>query len=514
MQHPQKHQTIQIANHKDIISRKWRITYRIFEIIPGLSSWLILISALLLSFFKPIWVAIFIIVFDVQWLLKVIYLSFNLILSYKHFKRHLKINWLKKCKEFQGKINFQNLYHLIILPTYQESYKVIDSTFKGLKYSDYPRKKMIVILALEEKDQENGLQIAKKIEKKYGSVFYKFIKSLHPFDLPGELRGKGSNETWAAKVAKKFIDQEKIAYENIIVSSFDIDTVVHKKYFSCMSYHYMINPEREKRSYQPIPFYYNNIWDSPSLMRVIATQTSFWMMVEQERTQKLVTFSSHSMSFKTALKVGYWQTNIVSEDSRIFYQCLFYFQGDYKVQSLYMPVYMDTVLDDKYHKSMLAQYKQQRRWGWGVENCPYVLYRMLKTKIQFWQKIKYAFQELEGKISWATTSLILLFLGWLPVVLGGEQFKKTVLAASLPRITQILMTLSMIGLIGPVILNTILLPKRPKHHKKRKWAWMILQWILFPIGAIFFGSMPALDAQTRLMLGKYMGFAVTPKARK
>ena len=40
-----------------------------------------------------------------------------------------------------------------------------------------------------------------------------------------------------------------------------------------------------------------------------------------------MTFSSHSMSLRMLIDVGYWEKDIVSEDSRIFLQGLIKYDG-------------------------------------------------------------------------------------------------------------------------------------------------------------------------------------------
>jgi len=80
--------------------------------------------------------------------------------------------------------------------------------------------------------------------------------------------------------------------------------------------------------------------------------------------------------------------------------------------------------------------------------------------------------------------------------------------------TRWIMTLAMVGIISSIVYSLSLMPKRPKKYGREKYIPLILQWLLFPVNLILFGAVPGLDAQTRLMLGKYMGFWVTPKARK
>lgn len=486
--------------------------YRFFEMIPGLLSWSTLVGCFVFSFLFPAQVAIFIIIFDVYWLLRVIYLAVYLVRSFRGIKRNKKTDWLKKAKKLDG---FDDMYHLVIIPTYKEGIEIIRPTFQGLVDAHYPSDKMMVVLATEEGDKKKALKIAEKIRKEFGESFDHFMVTVHPVGTVGEIQGKGSNSAWAGKKAKEVIDEKEIPYEKVLVSTLDVDTIVHKEYFGALTEKFLTVEDPTKASYQPVPMFFNNFWDSPALIRLVAMSNTFWMLMEQARPERLYTFSSHSMSFQALVDVDFWHTDVVSEDSRIFWQCYLKYDGNYRTEPLLVPVYMDTVLADTFKQSIINQYKQQRRWAYGAENIPYIFLGFLKNKkIPFFSKIEHTFRVVEGFHSWATNALMIFFLGWLPLWVGGDAFLNTVLAQNLPYVTQWLMTISMVGMFLSATLNLFMLPERPDHYGKRRFAMMFLQWFFLPVMTIFLGTFPALDSQTRLLFGKYMGFWVTEKVRK
>ncbi|MBI2637169.1 MAG: hypothetical protein HYW81_03175, partial [Parcubacteria group bacterium] len=112
--------------------------YRFLETIPALLVWGTFAGAIVLSYFAPLIAIYLIILFDLYWLIKAIYWLVYLFNSYRNFRRDTFIDWLAKLKG-ENPVSrdgmqsaWNDLYHLIFLPTYQESFEVLDTTFKGL----------------------------------------------------------------------------------------------------------------------------------------------------------------------------------------------------------------------------------------------------------------------------------------------------------------------------------------------------------------------------------------------
>ena len=491
--------------------------HRFFEILPGALSWLTLFLIIFLSWRLPALVAVFIILFDIYWLLKTVYLSLHLNSSFSEMKRNLKVGWLGKLKE-EFPEDWQKIYHLVILPMYKEPYEVVKESFESLIKANYPKEKFIVVLAAEKSSGEEGARTAEKIKNDFGQGFFKFIITSHPYGLPGEIPGKGSNETWAASEAKKeILDELGISYDNVIVSVFDVDTQIFPEYFGRLAYVFLKSENRQRAIYQPIPLFTNNIYRAPALARVISFSSTFWQMMQQSRPERLTSFSSQSIPFRALFEIGFWHTDVVSEDSRIFWQCYLHYRGDFRVEPLFYPVSMDANVAPTFWGTLKNNYLQNRRWAWGCENIPYLLNGFRKDPlIPKIKKLYWSFYAVEGFHSWATNALLIFALGWLPVVLGGSNFNVSLLSYSLPSITKFIVELSMVGVASAAFFSILLLPPRPEPLRWHEYIWYFAQWLLLPLTLIVFGCFPALESQTRMLLGgKWrLGFWPTPKSRE
>jgi len=493
------------------LSGKDRRLYRMLEILPGALSWLTLIGIVWMSIYAPFFAAYFIIAFAIYWVLKTAFLSYHLRYNWKRLRHHLTLDWEALVERFE----FGHLYHAVILPFYDEPEEIIDSTLSSLAESRYDKKSIIIVLGVEGRAGEEAKAKALRMKEKWKDTFGYFLISHHPADIAGEVAGKGSNASWAAEQLRtQVLVPHGIRYNHTLVSIFDIDTVIYPDYFNCLVWHFMTAEEPLKSSFQPVPIFNNNIWEAPAFARVVAMSSTFWEMIQQERPERLATFSSHAVSFQALYEVGYWQSNMVSEDSRIFWNLFMANNGDYRVIPLSYPVSMDANAASSFFGTIKNIYLQHRRWTYGVENMPYIVFHFLKNKnIGIGRKLWIGFYQAEGYWSLVTNPIMLFILGWAPIFLGSQEFHQTVLSYNLPIIVRDLLILAMFGLVISSIISLTLLPPRPKNRSRLHYVTLALQWILVPATMIVFSAIPGIDSQTRLMFGKYMGFWVTPKER-
>lgn len=485
--------------------------YRCLEILPGLASWSTLIGVILMSIYLPFIAAYFIIAFALFWVLKTGFLSYHLRYNWKRLQHHIKLDW----EALVAEMDYKHIHQVIILPFYTEPESVIEATLQSLANTKYDKSKLIVVLASEERAGAYAQKICADMVSKYGDVFGTLLTTVHPMNVPGEMAGKGSNAAYAAEeVRTKVLDPKGIKYEETLVSIFDIDTVLYPDYFNCLIWHFIKAEHPLKSSFQPVPIFNNNMWEAPALARVVAMSSTFWEMVQQERPERMATFSSHSVSFKALYEVGYWQKNMVSEDSRIYWNLMLANEGKYDVIPLSYPVSMDANAAPTLWRTIVQIYKQHRRWTYGVENFCYILYHFLnQPKIPRRTRIKIALQQAEGYWSLVTNPIMLFILGWAPIFLGSPEFHETVLSYNLPIVVRDLLILAMFGLVISSIISLSLIPPRPSDKSRLRYIVMALQWFLVPATMIFFSAIPGLDSQTRLMFGRYMGFWVTPKVK-
>lgn len=511
--------------------------YRFFEILPGALSYSLLILPFILALIN-ITVAVFFILFYLLVIfVQALAYSTRAIAGYMTMRHHMKLDWNGLSADIDaGKVTKQDitrpkwhlknlrllstrtidirpseLLHAVIIATVNESREVLEPTIQAVLNADYDPKKIILFIAYEGRSGKDTEERVKQLLNVYGDKFKYVTAVKHPANIPGEIIGKGSNISFAGRKLQKYVEKQKLDPTRILVTTLDADNRPDKRYFAALSYLYCVVPNPLRASYQPIAMYTNNIWDAPTMMRVIATGNNLFYIVNTQRPHLSRNFSAHAQPLQSLIDTDFWSTRTVVEDGHQFWRSYFRYDGDYRVYPFSIPIYQDAVLVDGYLRTLKAQFVQLRRWTYGASDIAYIADK------GFWHKNNAPKVDVLAKlcrtitthVTWASSILLVYFAAFIPPLLNPQN----IAANELPLIVSRVQRIGLAGLIVSLYVCLITLPPRPARHKRYRSLLMLAQWALLPVTGVLYGSLAAFNSQTRLILKKYLSrFDVTEKA--
>ncbi|MBI2036492.1 glycosyltransferase family 2 protein [Candidatus Microgenomates bacterium] len=491
------------------IFRRYPIkTQRALEVLPGFFSWSLILFPVWGSFLVPMVVAYFILFYNVYWFYKSFSLAIIATIAHRRIKRAEKEDWVLKTRKIK---NFAKVRHLIIIPNYKERLEKLRKTLEHIAGQTISRKRLFVVLAMEEREGDVARERAKALLEEFKNVFGGFYTTFHP-DTEGEVKGKSSNQAFAGIWAKrKLVDEQGFDINFMTVSSVDADTLFDKQYFAYLTYLFLTDKNRYRRFWQSATVYYNNIWYVPAAIRILSIIGSIWRTGILLRHERLIPNGTYSLSLKMLDNIGYWDTDVIPEDYRIFFKAFYRLGGNVSAAPIFLRTSMDAAQSTSYIKSLKNKYEQEKRWAWGVSDDPlFIKWWLTVPNVSFFDKTSYLLRVLSDHFLWPVNWFIIT-IGANVIPIVNPVFARTALGYNLPRLSSLVLASCLVALVVMIIIDYRQRPKRPAHISRLRHILQPVEYILMPISGFFLSALPGLIAHINLMLGKRLEYKVTEK---
>lgn len=494
--------------------RNWIINHekqvlRFFEILPGFFSWNMILLPYWGIFVFPNFVAYFVLMFNVYWFYQSTLIAITALISHTKIQAAIGYNWVADLKTFP---DWEKVQNVVIIPTYREPLHTLERTIDSLVKQTLPLNQLTVVVAQEFRaPKEEWEPKMNTLKKKYESKFGNFFVTIHKLKT-GEIIGKASNERYAAiTIKKELVEKQGLDINYLTVTSCDSDHVYHPNHFACLSFKFLDSPTRYRHFWQPAVMFYNNIWELPAITRVPNTFGSIWNLSQLPRKDRLINAQNYSLSFKLLHEVGYWDADKIPEDWGIFFKAYYKVKGGLEVEPIYLPLHADAAQSTTTWKTMKNQYEQYKRWAWGASDDSWIIKNyLLDRDIPFWDKTTRLIFVIKSHFMWPVNWFIITIGLTLPTLINPA-FGRTALGYMVPKLSSIILTLSLAFFFVLFFIDNVYKPKRPVGVSIWKAIIMPFEFILMPVAGFFFSALPGLDAHTRLMLGKYIEYKVTEK---
>ena len=497
-----------------------RFRQRLLEIFPGALTWLILLTPVAFGFAirlldpTKLWIIGFgAIALDVYWLVRTTVTVRAVRRSLRRITEAESVDWWQRCLDGvnslpDGAPAPTAVVHCALIPTYTEQYEVLRATVQALAHQAIPAEQRVCAIITRTTDS-GGIENVARLREEFGDSFRSFLHVLDPL-LPGIVVGKSAAMSYAGPVLRRHCDELGLDPRLTIVTDLDSDFRLHPQYWAYITWQFCNTSDRLTSIWQPVPVFRNNLWRVPAAVRVMATAATQWQMFLHQNPHRLVMFSSYSMSMELLSTVGYWDSDVIPEDSRFFWKAFFHYGEKLKVRPAFLTVDGDAPRSRDYAATHVSQYNQIKRWAWGVTDIPYVTTRMLEhpeipRKLRMRRYLNLVFNHL----TWTTLPVLLLFMGLLPALIDLDYSLSTE-AKVIGYTTAAILTLTLFNTFVLIGVDHAMCRKPPE------WPWWRrrysdLQLFLYPVVGLALSVIPALEAQTRLMFGAYIEYVVAEK---
>jgi cellulose synthase/poly-beta-1,6-N-acetylglucosamine synthase-like glycosyltransferase len=480
---------------------------RILEVLPPIVVWAALSSPVWGAIFLPQALGIFLIAFAAYWWWRSLEFTSGLLLGLWGLSRARRKDWLALGSALPG---FHRLHHLVVVPTYKESEQILAETLDCLARQTLPRERIAVVVAFEERDAAAPAR-ARELTRHYADSFGDWLTTFHP-DLPGEVKGKSSNVAWAARrVESELIHTGRLDSRNLLVTVCDADSRLDPQYLAALGQHVVSHPDGRLHMYQPAILFYANFARLPLMVRAVSSVFSLYSLARLAASHRLVPQSTYSLSWWAARRVDFWDVDVVPEDSHMFFKVWLHFGRRVRTRAIHLPVYADAAEGATTRSTIWSTYLQIRRWAWGVSDIPYVALRAMRARHIPWHvRVARIGWYVEEHQVWPAHWFLLTLGGLLPPLLN-PRYAATAQAVWQSSLISALLTLCLPSLVLAIIADAVLKRRSGDGSGLLDAVVGIAGFVLLPLTGLAMVALPALDAHTRLLLGRSLAYEVTEK---
>ena len=490
----------------------WR--RRLANAVPGVLSWTIIVCTVLgVALFPGQWLLV-VTIFLVWIVFRMSLMFFGVLIGELRIRKWERVDWIAAedlVRPASG-LSPSQVRHVVFVPNYKEPGDVIARTLASLAAQHRASERIVVVMAVEEREA-GARQKAQELLAPFEGSFLATLVTVHPGGLPGELPGKSSNLFWAAPRARELVDELGLDPDVVTMSACDSDSVFHPDYFAALSRLFAEDSDRLRRFWHAPLRYYNNLRKVPYILRLdlMFVHSSQMALLSVPQVASLP-ISTYSLSLRLAEDAGWWDPGVIAEDWHMFLRSYIAKRGDVETVGIYLPTWSDIVEGSTWAKALKARYEQVFRHSWGAEDVGYLLVALPGSEVPKRKQAMILGYVLHDHVLRAVIFLM-MFSGTLLMWKIGST-NNVLFVIYWLRLGWILRGLYITA--SALFIGTIALEVYRRGRAVPGPTYLLLaetvgSWIFLPLIGILAGWLPALHAQTRLMLGMPLNWKVAPK---